>query len=91
MSIKVDDLKKISKLAKLKFSEEELERYTNDLNSIMAFCEKIDAVDTSVVGGDIHPEDKMPERADVCYECDKAVLNNAPDKICDMFAVPKVI
>lgn len=91
MSIKVSETKKVAKLAKLKFSDEEIEAYTNDLNSIVEFCEKINEIDTSTLDDNIHPEAKMPERTDVCFQCDPSVMNNAPEKICNMFAVPKVI
>ena len=91
MSITVGDVKRISKLAKLKFSDEELEKYDSDLNSIVEFCNSIDSVDTSSVSQEIHSEEKMPERCDVCCACDASVMNNAPDNICGMFAVPKVI
>ena len=91
MSIDINETKKVAKLAKLKFSEAELVSYTNDLNSIVEFCKKIDEIDTSMLDNNIHPADKMPERADVCFKCDPSVMNNAPEKICNMFAVPKVI
>ena len=91
MAIEKNELKKLAKLASLKFTEEELDKYTSELNSIVEFCEKIDAIDTSAVSSGIHSEYKMPERADVSIACDPSVMDNAPDKICNMFAVPKVI
>lgn len=86
-----NDVRRISKLAKLQFSDSDIKNYVRDLNSIVALCKKIDLVDTSSLSQDIHPEDRMPEREDVCLECDKSVMDNAPDKLYDMFAVPKVI
>lgn len=91
MAIEKNELKKIAKLAALKISDAEIDKYTQELNSIVDFCERIDAIDTSSVSNHIHPENKMPERHDISVDCDPSVMNNAPDKICNMFAVPKVI
>lgn len=91
MAIGKSELQKIAKLSALKFSEAELEKYTQELNSIVDFCEKISSIDTSAVNNQIHPENKMPEHHDVSSPCDPSVMDNAPDKIANMFAVPKVI
>lgn len=91
MAVSEKDVRNVAKLARIKLPEESIEKNQNELNSILKFFDKLKDIDTSSVDDAIHPTEKMPERADVCEECDPSVMNNAPETACNMFAVPKVI
>ena len=93
----IDDklLKKIAKLSKLEFKEEEAEKIKEDLNRMLNFIEKLNEMDTENVeplkyinedeGYFLRPD--IPERVITQEEA----LKNAPDKDSDYFKVPKVI
>ena len=93
----IDDklLKKIAKLSKLEFGEDEAEKIKNDLNRMLEFIEKLNELDTEGV----EPLKYINEgyepvlRPDVAEEIitQEEALKNAPDKDSDYFKVPKVI
>ena len=94
MSLSLEDVKKVSRLSRLKFSDEGLVAMQQQLNGILHWIDQLQQVDTSAVEiFSDQQELQMPERADVI--CDgnvvQAVLANAPEKAHDMFAVPKVV
>lgn len=91
MAVTEKDVKNVAKLARIRVPESEIQKTQKELNSILNFFEKLRSIDTKSVEDAIHPTDKMPERHDVCKDCDPAVMNNAPDAVCNMFAVPKVM
>lgn len=41
------DVKKLATLAKLELTDKELEKYSQDLNTILEYVEKLDSVDTT--------------------------------------------
>lgn len=94
MSVTKNDVKKIAELARLEFSEVELENYTSEMNKMLDYVDKLNELDTENVQPLSHPieninvfrEDevkKSTEREDA--------LKNAPDKSSEYFKVPKVI
>ena len=91
MGVTVQDVLNVAKLAKLKIPEEDLKKSQDELNAILEFFKKLEAIDTSSVGDSIHPTDGMIERDDVVQKTDLSVIGNAPDTMCNMFAVPKVL
>lgn len=94
MSVTKNDVKKIAELARLEFSEVELENYTSEMNKMLDYVDKLNELDTENFQPLSHPieninvfrEDevkKSTEREDA--------LKNAPDKSSEYFKVPKVI
>ncbi|WP_027964079.1 Asp-tRNA(Asn)/Glu-tRNA(Gln) amidotransferase subunit GatC [Halalkalibacillus halophilus] len=89
-----DDVKHVAKLARLEFSEEELERYTDQLSSILNFSEQLNELDTTDVEPTTHVLDmKNVMRKDEAKEWIKKedALNNAPDQLDGQFRVPSIL
>ncbi|MDD4530563.1 MAG: Asp-tRNA(Asn)/Glu-tRNA(Gln) amidotransferase subunit GatC [Candidatus Gracilibacteria bacterium] len=49
MSITQDQIKHLAKLSKLEFSEEELEKFAKDFNSIIDYVGKLNEIDNSML------------------------------------------
>lgn len=94
MSVTRKDVEYIAALAKLKFSEAELDNFTGELNQILGYMEKLNELDTS----NVEPLSYPVEVSNVLRE-DKRMpsvttedaLKNAPDSTGEFFKVPKVI
>jgi len=87
-------VRRIARLARLRLEEKELERLEGELGSILAWVEQLDEVDVSEVApmtGAVAMALKM--REDVVSDGGDAeiVLGNAPERIGDFYAVPKVV
>lgn len=97
MAITRQDVEKIANLANLALSEEEKERFTSQLSSIVSYIEKLNELDTA----DVLPMSHSTLSGDTLYTMreDKLVsslgqsgaLANAPDGGEGHFKVPKVI
>ncbi|HEX9253075.1 MAG TPA: Asp-tRNA(Asn)/Glu-tRNA(Gln) amidotransferase subunit GatC [Ignavibacteriaceae bacterium] len=94
MAVTKNDVEKIVELARLKFSEEELQNFTPQMNEILSYMNKLNELNTENVEPLSHPveqtnvfrEDEM--RPSIPTE---AALKNAPAKDERHFKVPKVI
>ena len=94
MGVTRDEVRKIAELAKLKIPDEKLDRYTNELNSILDYMGKLNELDTSEVEPLLHPlegtnvfrEDELRPSIET-----EEALKNAPDRTESHFKVPKVI
>ena len=94
MSVTKVDVKKIAELARLEFSDSELENYTVEMNKILGYMEKLNELDTSNVEPLSHPiensnvfrDDQIKKSTDR-----EEALKNAPDNTSEHFKVPKVI
>ena len=91
MSVTTEDVEKVSHLAKISISKEKAEIMKNDLNKVLHFVEQLSSVECSGVDDSVEYDAKLHERADIAIETDPAVMNNAPEKECNMFVVPKVL
>ena len=94
MSVNIDQVRHIAKLARIAMSEDELQRLLPELNNILGWIEKLSEVDTDGVDPLTAVIDqKLRLRDDVVDDgdCRDAVLANAPDAQHGFFAVPKVI
>ena len=94
MSVTRKDVEHIAELARLKFSGEELENFTEQLNEILSYIEKLNELDTENVNPLSHPvEGENVFRKDVVKPSVKReeALKNAPDSDDEFFKVPKVI
>ena len=94
MSVTLDDVRKVAKLARLSFSEEEEARLVTDLNQMLAYVASLNELDTSQVAPTTHvlPLSNV-FRPDEPTESlsQEAALANAPRSGHGHFRVPKVI
>jgi aspartyl-tRNA(Asn)/glutamyl-tRNA(Gln) amidotransferase subunit C len=98
MKITREEVLRVAELAHLNLSEAEVVKYQEQLDSILEYIAKLNAVDTSKVEpmAQVLAESETVNpamRADVVVLCDvaKDVLNQAPDADGSYFKVPKVI
>ena len=94
MSVTIEQVRHIAKLARIAMSEDELARLEPELNNILGWIEQLSEVNTDGV----EPltaviDQKLRLRDDVVTEGNirDEVLENAPDHQHGFFAVPKVI
>ena len=94
MALDKETVRRIARLAHIEVKEAELDGLARELAGILAWVEKLNAVDTK----DIAPmtgavEMSLPMREDAVTEGGQAekVLANAPDRVHGFFAVPKVV
>ena len=84
----------VALLGRLKLSDEEINRYTEDLNKILEYVEKINELNVTNVEPTSHSL-KMSNvfRSDVVKPSftPEQSLKNAPDKEDDCFKVPKIL
>ncbi|MEO6224837.1 MAG: Asp-tRNA(Asn)/Glu-tRNA(Gln) amidotransferase subunit GatC [Sphingomicrobium sp.] len=99
MSVTIEQVRHIAKLARIAMSDEELARLEPELNNILGWIEQLGEVDTSsvepmtaVIANKLRLRDDVID-ADPLTGGGKrdAVLANAPDAQHGFFAVPKVI
>ena len=94
MSVTKNDVKKIADLARLEFSESEIDNYTIEMNKILGYVEKLNELDTKNVEPLSHPiENNNVFRNDIVKKSTdrESAMKNAPDKTSEHFKVPKVI
>ena len=94
MSIEVDEVKKIAKLAALNVDDADLQSYATNLSNILDLVAQMDAVDTTGVTPMSHPFDAVQRlREDVVTEVDRreAFQAIAPKTEDGLYLVPKVI
>lgn len=94
MPVTLKDVEHIAKLARLEFSEEEKQKFTHQLNDILAYVEQLNKLDTSRV----EPLSHVIELSNVFRDdvvkpglTTEEALKNAPAKSEKFFKVPKVI
>lgn len=94
MSIQVNDVEHVAKLARLNLTEEERETFTGQLNAILQYAEKLNELDTDQVEPTTHVlhlsnvmrEDEVKESLS-----QEKVFRNAPDEEDGQFKVPAVL
>lgn len=94
MKLSKDEIEKLAHLARLEFAENELEQMKADLEKILAFVGRIDALNLEDVEPLIYMNKEVDKlRADEAkLELTKEdALKNAPDRDSDYFRVPKVL
>jgi aspartyl-tRNA(Asn)/glutamyl-tRNA(Gln) amidotransferase subunit C len=94
MAVTIKDVEHIAELARLEFSEKELDNFTHQLNEILSYVEKLNELDTENVEPLSHPVENTnvfrDDEVKTSVPREKA-LKNAPDKNESFFKVPKVI
>ena len=89
-----DEMIHIAKLAMLHLTEEELDKYTNDMQEILGYAEMINNLDTSNVDETIGATEQANRfRKDEVkeFKTRDELLQNAPSQDEGMFQIPKVI
>ncbi|GIO43221.1 Asp-tRNA(Asn)/Glu-tRNA(Gln) amidotransferase subunit GatC [Paenibacillus apis] len=94
MSIQVNDVEHVAKLARLNLTEEERETFTEQLNAILQYAEKLNELDTDQVEPTTHVlhlsnvmrEDEVRESLP-----QEKVFRNAPEEEDGQFKVPAVL
>lgn len=94
MPVTLKDVEHVARLARLSFNDEEKQRLTAELNTILAYMEELNGLDTEKV----EPLSHVIEVQNVFREDVKKpgltpdeALQNAAGRIDDFFTVPKVI
>ncbi len=94
MSLNREDVRRISFLARIRIDDTELDSLSVELNNIIGWIEQLSEVDTDGVAPMTSVADmKMAKRTDSVTDGDvlEKVLTNAPDRVGDFYAVPKVV
>jgi aspartyl-tRNA(Asn)/glutamyl-tRNA(Gln) amidotransferase subunit C len=90
-----DDLKKVSKLARLRIEDSEQTEFLRKLNGVFEWIEQLSAIDVSEVNldDDLEETDSSHERADESQMTNtrEELLSNTQHKKFDMFCVPKIL
>jgi len=94
MSISLQDVEHVAKLARLELSQEEKEKFTEQLNAILKYMDKLNELDTDHVEPTSHVlplVNVMREDAPRPSWPIEQVMKNAPDEEDGQFKVPAVI
>ncbi len=94
MSLSLDDVSRIARLARIEISSAEAERTRDQLNGILAFVAQLQAVNTDGIEPMAHAVDVVQRlRPDVATESDRreAFQVIAPETEAGLYLVPKVI
>ncbi|WP_304855154.1 Asp-tRNA(Asn)/Glu-tRNA(Gln) amidotransferase subunit GatC [uncultured Parasutterella sp.] len=94
MSLTINDVRRISDLARIDLSDANAEKLMVELNDILSMVEQIQSIDTTGVEPMPHPfggaqrlrEDEVAE-----HNRREENMQNAPDVMDGLFLVPKVI
>lgn len=94
MSVDIATVKRVARLARIAVTDEDAERMTGELNTILGFVEQLNEVDVDNVEPmtSVIPME-MKKRADVVTDGGRAddVVANAPSSDQNFFLVPKVV
>ena len=94
MSVDKNEILKIASLAKLKFNDDEIEKFTYQFNEILNYINKLNEINTDNVEPLSHPLEinsvMRDDELKISISTDKALMNS-PDKDDKFFKVPKVI
>ena len=94
MKISQEEVKHIASLARLKFTDSEVTKFTNDLGSIVEFAEQLNEIDVTDVKPTAHILDIQnvfrKDETHKSYDREK-LLQNAPTKAAGCISVPQVV
>ncbi len=92
--VSLEETRKVAKLAKLEFSDEELARYAENMNRILEYMDKLGELDTEGIEATIHAvELETPFREDEPHVSlpREEGLKNAPDTREGFNKVPRIM
>lgn len=94
MALTREEVEHVAFLSRLKLTDEEMARFTEQLNTILGHFAALQEADTSAIVGTTHvvPMVNMmrPDVTRPCLTPDEALLN-APERVDDLFKVPRVV
>lgn len=94
MSLSLDDVSRIARLARIEISPAETEQTRDQLNGILAFVEQLQAVNTDGIEPMAHAVDVVQRlRPDVVTEIDRRddFQAIAPETEAGLYLVPRVV
>ena len=94
MEIKKEDIKHIANLSMLNLSDEEIEKYTKDMEQIVGFANKINEIDTSSTEISAFSNDNVNvfRKDEVRKSLDRELLlSNAPSSNGEAYSIPNVM
>jgi aspartyl-tRNA(Asn)/glutamyl-tRNA(Gln) amidotransferase subunit C len=94
MKISKSEVEHVALLARLKFNEDEIARFTTQLNSILDYMDQLKELDTSRVEPTFHAvarKNVLREDTILPSNPQEVALDNAPDGDRGFFRVPKII
>jgi aspartyl-tRNA(Asn)/glutamyl-tRNA(Gln) amidotransferase subunit C len=94
MKITKQEVDHVAKLARLEFSEEEKDRFAEQLSNILTYMEKLNKLDTKGVEPTAHVLDirnVMRDDVPAASLPQERALANAPEKAAGHYKVPKII
>lgn len=94
MEIKREDIRHIANLASLNLSEEEVDKYTHDMEQIVEFANKVNEIDTAQIEEsafatmdvNVFRKDEVKESFDK-----DLLLSNAPSSNGEAYSLPNVM
>lgn len=93
-NIDANDINKIAKFSRIRISAEEIDKFSNEITSILNVIDVLDKVNTDNIPVTVNVLSQEQDlREDVVTEGDivEDILYNAKDAEFDCFTVPKVI
>lgn len=84
----------VANLARLRFPETDLERYTHKARHILEYVERLQAIDTQGIEPTAHAVDAegfMRDDRVTSFSNREGIMANAPERDTDFFQVPKVL
>lgn len=94
MEIKKEDIKHIANLSMLNLSDEEIEKYTKDMEQIVGFANKVNEIDTSSIEISAFSNDNVNvfRKDEVRKSLDRELLlSNAPSSNGEAYSIPNVM
>ena len=94
MSIDINTVRKVARLARIRTTDAEAEVLSGELSKILKMIEQLNEVNTDGVEPMTSViEMKMPEREDIVTDggIPEKILANAPEQTAGFFVVPKVV
>ncbi len=92
--ISKEELKKLEKLSKLKFQDNDLEKFNTQLNDILEYMKELDELDLTNVESLSNPLGRhnffREDIANKLFDIEE-ILKNAPQQYDRFFVVPKII
>ena len=92
--ISISDVAHVARLARLRLTDDELGRFTEQLSAVLEHARDVEALDTAGVPPTAHPLPLVNVlRDDIEVPCldRKEVLAQAPDVESDRFRVPRIL
>jgi len=94
MKLSKEEVSHLAILARLKLDDEQIDKMTEDIGSILEYVESIQKVDVQGVEPFAMPAKAQGFREDEAYDCDdltrELILENFPGRAGDLLAAPGV-